>query len=169
MPAKSFFFIGRYPACSLLLLILLILTGASKAYAQSSRPFDNASLQGNYALIGSGGSHTAASIGTAVFDGKGHSTRSLILNAPADGQTRKIVRISSEGSYSVNADGTGQAQISNTLPDGSSFNVHLDFVIKRAEIDRVNGTKRAIEIFAIERESGIAAQLVTFSLHRLPD
>ena len=61
-------------------LLLLFLAGISNGVLAQN--FSDKSLHGNYALIGTGGSHDAASIGTSVFDGKGNVSRSLVLNAP---------------------------------------------------------------------------------------
>jgi hypothetical protein len=151
-----------------LILLLLAATGIAQVQAAD---FDNASLQGRYALVGLGGDHAAASIGITHFDGRGNLQRTLILNAPdsASAQTRKIVPITSTGTYEITASGIGTAQLTNTLPDGSTFSVHLDFVVRQAEANETGGKLQALEIYSMEREPGIAAQLVTFSLHRLPD
>jgi hypothetical protein len=61
----------------------------------------------------------------------------------------------------------GTTTIVNTLPTGSTFTSHLDFVITQAIAD--DDEKVATEVFAILREAGIAAPLVTFVLTRLPD
>jgi hypothetical protein len=62
----------------------------------------------------------------------------------------------------------GMTTITNTLPDGTTFSSHLDFVITQATTS-ANGVKVATEVSAMLRETGIAAPLVTFVLRRLPD
>jgi hypothetical protein len=131
--------------------------------------FSNASLQGSYALVGIGDSHIAASIGVVTFDGTGKATGSLTLNGPAPDRGRKIVRISSAWAYTVNADGTGTATVIETFPDGTTFTGHHDFVITQAAAGSAGGVKLALDLFSILREPGVAAQLVTFGLRRLPD
>jgi hypothetical protein len=136
---------------------------------QPQRPFTNASLHGQYAIVGSGGNHTAASIGMETYDGQGNFTRTLVLNEQAAGRTREVVTITGQGTYHVQPNGMGTAAIVNTLPDGSTFISELDFVITRATTASPRGEKVATEVFSILRETGIAASLVTFVLTRLPD
>jgi hypothetical protein len=50
--------------------------------------------------------------------------------------------------------------------DGSTFSSHLDFVITQATPASTNDKKMATAVFAILRETGIAAPLVTFVLTR---
>jgi hypothetical protein len=136
---------------------------------QPQRPFTNASLHGPYAVVGSGGNHTAASIGIETYDGQGNFTRTLRLNEQAAGRSREVVTITGQGTYHVQPNGMGTAEIINTLPDGSTFTSELDFVITRATTASPRGAKVATEVFSILRETGIAASLVTFVLTRLPE
>lgn len=140
-----------------------------EAQAGQSRPFTNASLYGQYALVGTGGDHAAASIGIENYDGQGGVTRFLILNELDQEGKRKVIRISGQGTYSVQSNGMGQATIINTLPNGSSFTSHLDFVITQAGAAGPKGVKLATEVHSILREPGIAAPLVVFKLTRLPE
>ena len=151
-------------------LVLLTLSLLPYRQAQSQQqPFTQASLQGQYAVVGSGGNHTAASIGIETYDGQGNVTRILILNEPDANQTRKVVRLTGQGTYRVQPNGMGTATIVNTLPNGSTFTSHLDFVVTRATTAKAHDEKLATEVVAILRETGIAAPLVTFVLSRLPD
>jgi len=144
--------------------------------AASGRPgFGPASLRGSYALRGAGGPNEAASVGVTTFDGAGMATRSLILNSALPPDSRQLIPITSTGTYEVNPDGTGTAIFDNLLPNGSTTTFSFDFVITRA----LEGTSRdsfvwrnalvANEVFMVQREPGIAAQLVTFDLTRLPN
>ena len=150
-------------------VIALSLLSFKPAQGQPQRAYSEASLRGQYAIVGTGGNHTAASLGIEVYDGQGNVTRSLILNERDADDTRKVIRITGRGSYRVQPDGMGNATIVNTLPDGSTFTSHLDFVITQATTTNTRGEKIATEVFAILRETGIAAPLVTFVLTRLPD
>ena len=148
--------------------LILRATPVRDVRAQQQTDFNAASLSGTYALVGTGGAHETASIGIETYDGQGNMTRSLILNEPGPEQNRHIITITGEGIYSVQANGMGTTIIINTLPDGTTFFSHLDFVITQATTSS-NGAKAATEVFAMLRETGIAAPLVTFVLRRLPD
>lgn len=154
---------------ALMAVLTLGLLSCRQVQGQQQRPFTNASLQGQYAVVGSGGNHTAASIGIEIYDGQGNVTRTLILNESDAEQTRKVVRLTGQGTYRVQPNGMGTASIVNTLPDGSTFTSHLDFVVTRATTANTHDDKLALEVVAILRETGIAATLVTFVLTRLPD
>jgi hypothetical protein len=149
--------------------LTLSLLPCREALGQQYVPFTTASLRGQYALVGAGGNHTAASIGIEIYDGLGNVTRSLVLNEREADHTRKVVPVTGQGTYRVQPNGMGTATIVNTLPDGSTFTSHLDFVITQATTAKTNGEKVATEVFAMLRETGIAASLVTFVLTRLPD
>lgn len=162
---------GQWPGWRLAILgvLTLSLLLCRPAPGQPQGPFTNASLHGQYAVVGTGGNHTAASIGIETYDGQGNVTRTLVLNERATDRTRKVVTLTGQGTYRVQPNGMGTATIVNTLPDGSTFTSHLDFVIRRASIASPSDQKVATEVFAILRETGIAAPLVTFVLTRLPD
>jgi hypothetical protein len=170
-PITRYGFGGQWPGCRLALMGVLALSLLlfRPAQGQPQRPFTNASLHGQYALVGTGGNHTAASIGIETYDGEGNLSRTLVLNEPAAGRNRKGVTITGQGTYRVQPNGMGTATIVNTLPDGSTFTSHLDFVITRATAASPRDEKVATEVFSILQETGIAAPLVTFSLTRLPD
>ncbi|HEY7709214.1 MAG TPA: hypothetical protein VIG57_04185 [Candidatus Entotheonella sp.] len=150
-------------------VLMLSLLPCRQAQSQPQTPFTDASLQGHYALVGTGGNHTAASVGIEIYDGQGNVTRTLVLNEREADHTRKVVRITGQGTYRVQPNGMGTATIVNTLPDGSTFTSHLDFVITQATPASTHDEKVATEVFAILQETGIAAPLVTFVLTRLPD
>lgn len=171
---RSTRFLVSVAMCCVVLAGLAVV--ARQDVSASGRPgFGPASLRGSYALRGAGGPSEAASVGVTTFDGAGTATRSLILNSPLPPDSRKLIPITSEGTYSVNSDGTGTAIFENLLPDGSTTTFSFDFVVIRA----LEGTSRdsfvwrdsliATEVFMVQREPGIAAQLVTFDLTRLPN
>jgi hypothetical protein len=149
-------------------ILAVHLLSVPPAYGQQQRPFSNASLHGQYALVGTGGNHRAASVGIETYDGQGNVARSLVLNERDAEQKRQVVTITGQGTYQVQPNGMGTTTIVNTLPSGSTFTSHLDFVITQAMVTDQE-EKVATEVFAILREAGIAAPLVTFVLTRLPD
>lgn len=149
--------------------LMTIVWIAGEAVAQGRADFDAASLSGSYALVGEGGT-SAASVGIVEFDGAGGATRSLTLNeADVGGAGRLIVEITGSGEYAVNADGTGTASFVNDLPDGSQVTFSFDFVITEARPGRAKGALLGTRLRMLQRESGIAAQLVVFDLSRLRD
>ena len=150
-------------------VLTLSLLTCREALGQQHKPFTNARLHGQYAVVGTGGNHTAASIGIETYDGQGNVTRTLLLNERKADHTRKVVTITGKGTYQVQPNGMGTSTIVNTLPNGSTFTSHLDFVITQAAPANPDDEKVATAVFAILRETGIAAPLVTFVLTRLPD
>src|SRR5688572_8106039 len=88
--------VWRFMLMGVLALSLLLFRSVQ---SQPSKSFNQASLKGQYALVGTGGNDTAASIGIEVYEGQGNVTRTLILNEPnADGE-RNVVTITGQGTY----------------------------------------------------------------------
>ena len=172
-PIARYGFVGQKQVWQLLFMCVLTLSlfFFREAQGQQRGNFTKASLDGQFALVGTGGDHTAASVGIETYDGRGNVTRSLVLNELDADHKRKVVTINGQGTYHVQPNGMGIATIVNTLPNGSTFTSHLDFVITQATTTTTNTSdvKRATALFAILREPGIAAPLVTFTLTRLPD
>ncbi len=91
--------------------------------ARAQAPFSNATLKGTYAFVTAGGSPTEAAYGLIVADGNGNITSGkLTLNVPrsvlvpgAAGRTTVPATVTS-GSYTVNADGTGSASATASIP-----------------------------------------------------
>ena len=132
--------------------------------------FGDASLNGAYALVGTGGANEAASVGVTHFDGAGGASRRLILNeADPNGSGRLLLTITATRSYQVNPDGTGTAMFLNELPDGTKVPFHLDFVITEAERGGARGFLFAEKVHMVQREPGIAAKLVIFELTWRPE
>lgn len=138
--------------------------------AQTPEGFDNLSLQGSYALVGVGGAHEAASVGLTKFDGAGGAVRTLILNeSDPGGNGRLILTIPASGTYEVSPDGMGTARFVNELPDGSLVPFTFDFVITAAQRRGAGRHLDALALHMVQREPGIAAKLVTFTLTRVTD
>lgn len=142
------------------------------AFATGEPPpvFDDGSLTGSYALVGAGGAHVAASVGIATFDGEGGASRTLILNEQdPSGAGRTTLRVVGEGNYSVDADGMGTATFVTRFPTGEEFTFEFDFVITQARPGGGRSAMLATRVHMIQRETGVAAQLVEFELSRLHD
>ncbi len=123
---------------SLLLAVALIFTsclGVSVANAQTSCPYTLASLQGNYALVGTYGANVAQAIGTRSYDGNGNLTGTSLINEPTPGSTtgaRTLVVATQVGTYTVNCDGTGQISRVITTNTGITTVQVDDFIITGA-------------------------------------
>ncbi len=123
-------------------------------------PFDAGSLLGSYASVGDAGSGVSVSVGTATFDGRGGVTRALRINAEDPAGGRRLIEVSAEGSYTVNADGTGTLTFSNEVPGGATSSVTFDFVITRSGNPSLGGSPAALELFGVQREPGVTASPV---------
>src|ERR1700683_79935 len=92
-------------------LIFTGFVGASAANAQIARCYTVASLQGNYALVGTYGANVAMGIGTRTYDGNGNLSGNSIINEPTAGSTtgaRTLVVATQAGNNTVDLKGRGQ-------------------------------------------------------------
>jgi len=113
----------------------VLLFGTSATTAQdSTHCFDLASLQGDYAIVGTYGANVALALGKRYFDGKGNLTGTFIVNEPTPGSTtgaRTLVSGTQAGTYTVNCDGTGV--VTRSLTVGTTVTEQVDdFVITAA-------------------------------------
>ncbi len=154
------------------LAVLLLLSFGSLAGSSPFPPgmpgssFDVGSLQGSYASVGSAGSGVSVSVGVAEFDGLGNVTRFVRVNAEAADGSRVLIDITSVGSYSLDEDGMGAIEFTNTLPSGATAAVTYDFVITRSARHAPQGTTAGDELYAIQREPGVTASPVTETFTR---
>lgn len=132
--------------------------------------YSPASLSGNYAFVGTYADHVAANLGVVAFDGLGTAEGSILVNQPGVNGSREIVNVTVEGTYSVNANGTGTIQFVVTFPDGRTADVTEDFVITRSE--RRGRSLLATSIFEAQRQPSVVISGTVFVVHtltRLPD
>jgi len=132
--------------------------------------YSQASLFGNYARVGSYAGNIAANLGVVVFDGQGSAKGSSTVNEPGPGGSRTIVKVSLDGTYSVNSDGTGTIQFVITLPDGTTSDITEGFVITKSE--HRNGTLIATSIFEAQEQPSVVISGDVFVSHvdtRRPD
>ncbi|MGO9438280.1 MAG: hypothetical protein ACLPH3_07530 [Terracidiphilus sp.] len=116
-------------------LASVLLFGTSTATAEdSTQCFDLASLQGDYAILGTYGANVALALGKRYFDGKGNLTGTFLVNEPTPDSTtgaRTLVTGTQAGTYTVNCDGTGV--VTRTLTVGTTVTPQIDdFVITAA-------------------------------------
>lgn len=150
-----------------------LLFGSVAATAQdTSHCFDLASLQGDYAIVGTYGANVALALGKRYLDGKGNLTATFIVNKPTPGSTtgdRTLVSGTQLGTYTVNCDGTGV--VTRTLIVGTTQTQQVDDFVITAAIVR-NGHKIATTIADAQRTpSAIVAGGIFLSrvYTRLPD
>lgn len=139
----------------------LVILGAcigqpARAQESAGGAFTNASLQGTYIYTNSTGD--VASFGPMVFDGKGGVTLTLEINLPCETPSaycsRRVLDTNGSGTYSVEPDGTGSANVN--LSTGT---IIYSFVISEA-MQTPQGTV-ATEVFAVGQTGGLAGQIVS--------
>ena len=121
--------------------------------------FSVASLSGSYASSGKADGFLSRSIGVTTFDGKGGVKRFVSINA-RDGSGRKIILLTSVGTYTIDSSGLGTIFLENTLAGGVKTLVTYDFVIAKSSRGGTKGALQADEVTGIQREAGITASLV---------
>lgn len=150
----------------------LLFFGNFATAQDTSHCFDLASLQGDYAIVGTYGANVALALGKRYLDGKGNLTATFLVNKPTPGSTtgdRTLVTGTQVGTYTVNCDGTGV--VTRTLIVGTTQTQQVDdFVITAAIVK--NGHKIATTIADAQRTpSAIVAGgiFLTRIYTRLPD
>ena len=94
--------------------------------------FTLASVQGTYSAVTTIGHNVGSAVTVATCDGEGNCSGSGILNIPSPDGQRLILPITYVETYTVNADGSGTADLTVTLPDARELRLSDDFVITQA-------------------------------------
>jgi hypothetical protein len=153
------------------LLLLPTVPGQHVAVAAQEQrdEWSLATLNGEFALVGTYGANVARLLGTYVVDGQGNLSGSGRINLPGPGGQRVIVDISFEGTYTVEADGTGTTSLMVTLPGGATLQTTTDFVVTKST--RLRGVRVATEIASAQREPStvLGGAFVTFVSTRRSD
>jgi hypothetical protein len=163
---------------TLIALTALIYGGSRAVFAGQGRgdasshhhEYSLASLNGNYAFVGTYAANIASNLGVVTFDGGGDAKGSVLVNQPAENGSRTIVKVGLTGTYSVNGDGTGTVSFTVIFADGHSSDVTEDFVITRAELR--DGTLLATSIFEAQEQPSVVLSgdvFVTHTYTRRPD
>lgn len=123
-------------------------------------------LRGSYASTGRADGYASRSVGVIQFDGRGNLSRFVRINSSDGTGGRRLLDLSSIGTYTVDPDGFGVMMMTNTLPGGGTSSVTYDFVIKQTTGSRSDGALVAYEVSAVQREAGLTASLIeeTFTL-----
>lgn len=148
------------------LALFLFLEGGKTQGANGG--FTPGSLQGNYAVItlNIAGQIPLAGVSVITYDGKGRLTGTTLQNLP--GTTiaeRTIAKLAFTGTYTVNADGTGQSIITTTFPNGSTSEDNLAFIITQAQD---NHLAQKIYLIQEQLDDGTGG-LLTLEASRLPN
>jgi hypothetical protein len=111
--------------------------------------------------MGQGGYVPVGDVGISVYDGRANFTISDRLNVPgATFRDRKFFRLFLNGTYTVNADGTGSTVLTN--------GAESTFVVTKSQV--INGIDIAQEFFFILKDlDPTSGNLITDVGKRLPE
>ena len=132
----------------------------------SRRGFDVGSLYGSYASVGRADGIKSMSVGVAEFDGRGGVTRFVRINADDGHGGRRLIDLTSVGTYTVERDGLGVIEFTNTGLDGSTTDVSFDFVICTSNGRGERRGPLAQTFEAVQQQRGFTASLVEASFTR---
>lgn len=149
-------------------LISTMLFGSRAGSAAECKGYTLASIEGEYAVVGTYAGGIAGLIGVSTTDKNGNVEGSAVVNIPGTSNTRQVIPISWTGVQTINEDGSGTISLTVTLPNAIQT-VTQDFVIAKAV--KVDGVKKAIELRTMQREpSGlVAGEFISDVLTRRPD
>src|ERR1700710_199246 len=82
-------------------------TLAAEEANRTAAAYTLASLNGDYAVVGSYGANVARLLGSYHADGRGFIEGQAVVNQPGPGTTRIVVPITFSGPYTIDADGSG--------------------------------------------------------------
>lgn len=135
-----------------------------EAKGRGRQGFGTASLRGSYASNGKADGFASRSVGVTYFDGKGNMMRTVRINANDGEGGRRLIDLSSVGTYSINRDGTGVMYLTNTNSSGAVSEVTLDFVVRESTRENTrekdDDAPHALVIAGIQREPGMTASLI---------
>jgi hypothetical protein len=142
-----------------------------RVFAQGEqRGYSLASLKGNYAFVGTYAANVGANLGVITFDGLSAAKGWVPVNEPGPNGSRKMVKVTLTGTYSVQSDGTGTISFTVTFADGHTSEVSEDFVITKAESH--GGTLVRTSIFEAQEQPSVVISgdvFVTHTYTRRPD
>jgi len=154
-----------------LLAVLLITFIASSgiAYAQG---FTNENFQGTYSGTVINEGVQSVMVGTFTADGNGNWSSSAKINLSAPFGQRQVYDVTmTDGTYTVNADGTLFMTASFTIPNGVKVDAEIDGVIRKTEI--IDGVPIVTELVGFGRGGEIPSLkpggIVTYDARRLSD
>ena len=134
----------------------VFLTRVHTRRPESGGCYTQESLQGSYSVVNSYGDAVAMGIQSESLDGAGKLTRTGPLNQPVAGSAtgaRSVGMVTSNGSYTVNCNGTGVINRLVTRPDGTTATASDDFLITKAVVQ--NGKLVATSIIDVQRDPSV--------------
>jgi len=148
---------------------IMFIASSGVAFAEG---FTNESFQGTYAGTVINESLNTGMFGVFTADGNGNWSSSAKFNQPAPFGQRRIYDVTmTDGTYTVNADGTMFLTASFTLPNGVKVDAEIDGIIRKLEI--IDGVPIATEMFGIGRGGEIPSlkpgSITTYDAKRLSD
>ena len=149
---------------SILLVTAFLAAGVfilpAKANRRGEMGFSTRSLMGSYASSGRAGGYLSRSVGVTWFDGAGRVRRVVTINTSDGAGGRKLLQVSSTGTYTVAPNGLGTVKLLNLFDTGAKSEVNFDIVVSRSSPAIGGLTLLAEEITGIQREPGQTASLV---------
>jgi len=148
-------------------LISTMLFGSRAGSTAERKGYTLASIEGEYAVVGTYAGEIAGLIGVSKTDKNDNVEGSAVVNMPG-ASNMQVVPISWMGVQTINEDGSGTISLTVTLPNATQT-VTQDFVIAKAV--KVDGVKKAIELRTMQREpsSLVAGEFISDVLTRRPD
>jgi len=151
---------------SLSILILTAFLAASvfilpaNANRRGETGFSVRSLMGSYGSSGKAGGYLSRSVGVTWFDGAGRVRRVVTINTSDGAGGRKLLRMSSTGTYTITPSGLGTVRMLNEFDTGARSEVNYDIVVSRSSPAGGGLPPLAEEITGVQREPGQTASLV---------
>ena len=139
------------------------------ANSDRNQPYNLASINGEYAFVGTYGANVGRQLGIAHFR-DGQVSGSGSDNIPGATPTERVLtHFSFTGTITVNDDGTGFVTLTVTFTNNTKIQVHIDILITKAR--ELHGRKIALEIQDSQREVANLAtpQFAVHTLTRRPD
>jgi hypothetical protein len=149
--------------------LIVFVVSCGMVYAQG---FTDESLQGTYAGIATNEGLKNVMFGIFTADGNGNWSTPCKFNQPAPFGQRKVIDVTmTDGTYTVNADGTLFMTASFTIPNGMKVDAEIDGVIRKTEI--IDGVPIVTELIGFGRGGEIPSlmpgTILTYDAKRLSD
>ena len=138
-----------------------------------AQEFTNESLQGYYSGIVTNEDLKNVMFGTFTADGNGNWSSSAKFNQSAPFGQRQVYDVTmTDGTYTVNADGTLFMTASFTIPNGVKVDAEIDGIIRKTEI--IDGVPIVTELIGFGRGGEIPllimpGSILTYDAKRLSD
>ena len=150
-------------------LLITLIVSSGVAYSQG---FTNESLQGTYSGIVTNEGLQSVMFGTFTADGNGSWSSSAKFNQSAPFGQRHVIDVTmTDGTYTVNADGTLFMTATFTIPNGVKVDAEIDGVIWKTEI--IDGVPIVTELIGFgtggEMPSLKPGYIVKYEAKRLSD